>query len=647
MNMKETKRILILSFGKGRIEEDKACYIPTQYELDGEKYCREGKEYKTPFIAEPLINKFEPDELIVFGTVKSSWHSLYASLITDNTNDESYLDDDGYKRLVYIQKTYGNETKGESLTQIEGEIERIFAKVTGWERFSEKYYNANNPSLRIFLMEYGINETELQNNYKIIKRIEDNLHREYKYEVAFDITHSFRVLPLYNLIVLNYIKNITRFDIEIKHIYYGNVEVKDEINGVACIVDLADLVEVIDLTSAAKEFKDTGNARAMLSIVENKNEDALKNALESFDLATQLNDFAKVRESLEKLLEQIRKRNNRDRYTGLNEMMETVLGEKFFQQEGTDSLEDINDTELKFMLTKWFFSQNRLGLGLATGLEALRDINTPVFMKERNLAEEERKYRENAEKYFIDIASRINREISQENRTNLEVAICNLGSKLKDYKEIRNMFAHSLTRDDALEMDVDILADKVWEFNRELFKFKEAYNANPNELSELFAKKKTTNGIVIGSKCKIYIEYEKDKDIDVEQINNKKKYELYRLPNVVKNILRSAQNGLSKFQKAYILRMFLENNLSEDYEDVFIVLYGDSEDNVIYRTVLENMRVEKKVEILRRNTDKKDESLSVLLGFSMDMNNCKEIFEKDMDKYISKISHEQLVPINR
>ena len=59
--------------------------------------------------------------------------------------------------------------------------------------------------MAIDLTKYGINEKQLKENYAIIKGIENKLKRNVKYEVAFDITHSFRSLPIYNLIVFNYI----------------------------------------------------------------------------------------------------------------------------------------------------------------------------------------------------------------------------------------------------------------------------------------------------------------------------------------------------------------------------------------------------------------------------------------------------------
>ena len=58
----------------------------------------------------------------------------------------------------------------------------------------------------------------------------------------------------------NYIKSITDYKIKLSHVYYGNFDAQREYNGIAPIVDLSDVIDVMDLSNAVMEFKDTGNA---------------------------------------------------------------------------------------------------------------------------------------------------------------------------------------------------------------------------------------------------------------------------------------------------------------------------------------------------------------------------------------------------
>lgn len=72
--------------------------------------------------------------------------------------------------------------------------------------------------LHIILTRYGINQKELEENYVILSEIEKSLSNRYSYEVAMDITHSFRSLPFYNLVILNYISSISDIEINISNI---------------------------------------------------------------------------------------------------------------------------------------------------------------------------------------------------------------------------------------------------------------------------------------------------------------------------------------------------------------------------------------------------------------------------------------------
>lgn len=483
--MRDTKKLLLLTLGTGKLSDtNEAEYISVQYTFEGKDYKKNIDDIegtKTNFVAEPLIDLVKPDDIYILGTVKSVWHRFYASLITENNEDLSYMENKDYLQLLNMEKQYGVTTSKEKLLELEQEISTAFAHIPSWKRFPRSYKDKR-PEIHIWLTKYGINEKELIENYDILKRIENSLEERYRYEISFDITHSFRSLPIYNLVILNYIKNITKYQIAIKHIYYGNVEVRSELNEKAPIVDLYDLAHILDLTNGVTEFKDTGNSVTLLNML--SEDDELKETLKKFDIAMQLNAFDKIKTELKELCKLIPEKSDDSRYTGVREMIHTVLEEKFFDKEGSNILEvnNMSDADLKFLLAQWFFNQNRNGLGLATGLEALRDITTPAFMRARRLVKgEERKYREGAEKYFIDIAAELKKK---EEHTPLEKVVCSLGGKLKDYKEIRNIFAHSLH--DKTEADLDQIGADIQKFKTDLFKLKKIYDQNQTEFVKLF-----------------------------------------------------------------------------------------------------------------------------------------------------------------
>lgn len=77
-------------------------------------------------------------------------------------------------------------------------------------------------------------------------------------ELHFDLTHSFRYLPMLMLVVGNYAKFLK--NASVCSITYGNFEARDKINNEAPIVDLLPLSSLQDWTFAAADFLKNGNA---------------------------------------------------------------------------------------------------------------------------------------------------------------------------------------------------------------------------------------------------------------------------------------------------------------------------------------------------------------------------------------------------
>lgn len=586
------KKILILTLGTGTISENsRAQYRETQYTIEGKPYKKNGVETKTNFVAEPIIDYFIPDEIFILGTVKSVWHQFYASTITSDNSDESYMNDEKYNRLIQIEKNNGINTELEKLEDLEKEITDIFGSIASWEKYSPQY-KKRKPGVHILLTQYGVNEAELKENYHILKRIEDYLQKDVEYKVAFDITHSFRSLPIYNLIIFNYIKNITKYNITISHVYYGNIDASHELEKKAPIVDLVDLIEVLNLTNGVAEFKDTGNSVALIQMLDE--EDDIKAVLERFDLATQLNAFDKIKEELKNLSVLIGKESSEGRYTGIREMLGIVLGERFLESGNitVEQLNGISDMDLKFLLTKWFFNQNRMGLGLATGLEALRDINTPAFMQARGYSSKnERQYRESAESYFIQIAERI--KDSDINKSEIESTVCNLGKNLRRYKEIRNIFAHSLSNPDAGELAS--IREDIKEFKENLYKLKELYDRNDKnreEFNRFFQPVKGSRKKNATSKfCRILLDYSGNCNFNEYKKSTKKVYDVFSLESSVQSRI-FGQDNKKKYpttERAFFLYEYLKRNLPDEYESIDIILHGcyNKEDEMIFRIFLE------------------------------------------------------------
>lgn len=144
------------------------------------------------------------------------------------------------------------------------------ATIANW---SKNKKNSNDPGLKQVLDKYngkpsvnyvdipsGQNENEL---WEIFDKVLRQIDKED--EIIFDITHSFRSIPILALIILNYAKFIKKC--EIRGIYYGAIEavgkeIKDiEESDIAPIFDLTPFVRLLDWTVGIDRFIETGDAR--------------------------------------------------------------------------------------------------------------------------------------------------------------------------------------------------------------------------------------------------------------------------------------------------------------------------------------------------------------------------------------------------
>jgi CRISPR-associated Csx2 family protein len=453
------EKILILTLGTGSIlkkEESSQKSLEERKKLISEKIygkeefcyrsCRyklEEMEMETEFVAEPLVKKFRPQYVFILGTVKSAWTSFYTKF--NKTENKDILKDNVLK-LYQIENDYGCDTGKEELERVEAEINAIYRDTV--------ILDPANPAIQVnvILTRYGIKQEELEDNYeKISDKLENILENGKKYEVAFDITHSFRSLPLYNLVILNYFKYVTQYDIDISHVYYGNLEVSTETK-YAYIVDLKDLIQVLKMTNGISEFKNTGNATTLLPLLE---EDSLQQALKNFDWATQLNAFNLVESSLEEVLQvtqQTEEENKNIRYADLKNMLGAVIKEKFFKEndikfETIEDFKNLSMAEKQYILSRWYLEQNRYGQAVVTALEALRSYLMPMYLRWKEMDDtEENQKKENNRKAAVDRLRIIRKKVKKENEkeNEIEQMFCELEIYRIEAKKIRDEFAHNL-----------------------------------------------------------------------------------------------------------------------------------------------------------------------------------------------------------
>lgn len=143
----------------------------------------------------------------------------------------------------------------------------------------------------------GIDETEM---WRIFTILFDALKDED--ELYFDLTHSFRYLPMLLLVLGNYAKFLKA--ITVKHISYGNYEARNKETNEAPIVDLLSLSQLQDWTFAAGQYLDSGNVEKLTELsnkeikpilAKTKGSDASAKNLKSF--ITSLNSVIEERQT--------------------------------------------------------------------------------------------------------------------------------------------------------------------------------------------------------------------------------------------------------------------------------------------------------------------------------------------------------------
>jgi len=374
------KKVLILSLGTGgstynKMEGDipKQMYNNKLYfsSYQNAAYSFDGGETKehAEFVAYPLINYLNPDYVFLVGTVKSVWTAFYSRFVSDDNRSEESI-----KKLYQIEMEGGRELEDNRIIEFQKQIQEVF---------DNDIYNSNGSYIRIILTKYGLNEDEVQFNYTQIRTIETSLDKENEYDVSFDITHSFRSLPLYNLIILNYIRQLSSIDIEIEHIFYGNLDVSREI-GYAPIVDLKGIDKTLKITNAVSSFKYSGDASLLVREIPNED---LKKKLQRFDWATQINDIGSMEDSLGDLIEVLNDafNNANEREKDLYRLVKEVCDSCFPSTKEFKKLHSIWETPymhgyIQYRIGRWLLSVNRSGQATLMAHEAWRSLCMPIVV---------------------------------------------------------------------------------------------------------------------------------------------------------------------------------------------------------------------------------------------------------------------------
>jgi len=92
-------------------------------------------------------------------------------------------------------------------------------------------------------------------------------------EIAFDITHGFRSLPMIAMLTIAYLKQVK--GVKVQYVLYGAYEARD--NQGAPVFDLTPFADLLDWLAAAKMFITTGDSSELGQLIQEIQNDAYRN----------------------------------------------------------------------------------------------------------------------------------------------------------------------------------------------------------------------------------------------------------------------------------------------------------------------------------------------------------------------------------
>lgn len=261
-------KILISSIGVG--DKKESSYRVLDYSIDGKVYT--GKK----FIADVLCEHVKIDKLFLVGTKKSIWDAVYKEF---GGNDE-----DEFK--IYEAKE--NNEVINCMSTITAQIDKRLG-VNG---------------SKCFIIEYGVDEGQLWSNFNQFLKIFNEISKGD--EVYLDITHSFRSLSLMSFVMSEFYANTRDYNINIKGVYYGMIDIMAENNNVAPIVDLKIFFELLEWSKAIKNLKKFGNGYDLMLLVEKSNQPTtIVNSYTDFSYALSMSDLGAIQKSVKSLSSEI------------------------------------------------------------------------------------------------------------------------------------------------------------------------------------------------------------------------------------------------------------------------------------------------------------------------------------------------------
>ncbi|MFW5525788.1 MAG: TIGR02221 family CRISPR-associated protein [Prevotella sp.] len=262
-------KILISFIGTGTLLPDGRAqrdYRKALYKLGDE-------EVETSFVAYALKQFVKPDKLFLIGTPHSMWEEVYRSFC-------DHPDDNVWAELGEWCEKANKDTPVEIMPH-KGDIEAAIGNDS-----------------KVFLIRYGINEAQIQENIDIILGLRAYL--EVGDEIVVDITHSFRSLPLLIMQLILYLKQINSPKVTVSHVYYGMLDIIRDLH-YAPVVDISSMIRLSDWITGVFTFKLNGSSAQATKLLKEEGGMSAASLLGKFSNVLSLNDMGQLQQQVQEL----------------------------------------------------------------------------------------------------------------------------------------------------------------------------------------------------------------------------------------------------------------------------------------------------------------------------------------------------------
>lgn len=279
-------------------------------------------------------------------------------------------------RYSFQGKTYEGEVFAQALQQF-CQYDTMLVCLTDLAR--EKTFpvleKLGDPRIKAIDIPTGKTTEEMWETFRIITESIDE-----KDSVIFDITHGLRSLPFLVFLFAAYLKAAKNVNIEA--IYYGALELSNQNNGIAPVIDLSEFVSMIDWITATTSFIKIGDGQPLASLLKSAipSSEELKNEPNSRPLKKQLEQSIEAIKTISLALSITRPIETMESATKLEETLRqattsfaerakpfSLLSDKVVQEYGQFALNNPKEVAtldknlcLQLQMIDWYIQRNEV-----------------------------------------------------------------------------------------------------------------------------------------------------------------------------------------------------------------------------------------------------------------------------------------------